>query len=64
MFLQSLILMGFPFASIGISLVSNQEGTTCCGYGSESKYEKIQRPLEGLQVALTSKLLLECKNMI
>jgi hypothetical protein len=56
--------MGFPFASIGISLVSNQEGTTCCGYGSESKYEKIQRPLEGLQVALTSKLLLECKNMI
>jgi len=48
--------MGFPFASIGISLVSNQERTTCRDYGSESKYEKIQRPLEGLQVALTSRI--------
>jgi hypothetical protein len=55
-FLQSLILMGFPFASIGISLISNQEGATCHDYGIESKYEKIQRPLEGLQVTLISKL--------
>jgi hypothetical protein len=39
-FLQSLILMGFPFASIDIALVSNQEGATCHDYGIESKYEK------------------------
>jgi hypothetical protein len=56
MFLQSLILMGFPFASIGISLVSNQEGATCHDYGIESKYEKIQRPFEGFQAPLISKL--------
>jgi hypothetical protein len=55
-FLQSLILMGFRFASICISLVSNQEGATCHDYGIESKYEKIQRSLEGFQVALISKL--------
>jgi hypothetical protein len=55
-FLQSLILMGFHFASIGISLVSNQEGLTCHDYGIESKYEKIQRSLEGLQVALIQTL--------
>jgi hypothetical protein len=48
--------MGFCFASIDISLVSNQEGATRHDYGIESKYEKNERPLEGLQVALISKL--------